>query len=216
MSRFYRAITFKRVAAAIALALWIAWELVIQPIWNINIERWAEQRRIDQTLNEQSSNLPEPPMPDWLIDSISFVTGDFLIGVGAFAGLLLAWDLFSWLWKAATRRKPVDREALAEDCDDLAKIIRANRPFLGKDFACLGMIRMDIWHRISKIEKLLGRRDLQEAVFATKLDIWPDALSRLSHALRTSDQAVSEAIDGIISEFDSHRSPQGIAEKTRQ
>jgi len=85
--------TIKWVVGGIGFLLFWAWQLFLQPIWNINVERWAEAREIDQTVDEASQRVDVFVMPEWLVDSVEFLTGDFLLGFVAASLVFLFLDL---------------------------------------------------------------------------------------------------------------------------
>ena len=76
----------KRKPAAIALACgFIAWQLIGQPIWNLNIERIAEKGEFDKALVDSS-------VVSWLTWFWSYLPGSFGLGFAAGALIFAYWD----------------------------------------------------------------------------------------------------------------------------
>ncbi len=84
----------KRPTAAVIGGAILAWQLVLQPIWNLNVEKFAEQNNLDTTLSGGSIMTSVSALFDFLPSS--FATG-FAVGALIFA----YWD---WL-ASAVRRK---------------------------------------------------------------------------------------------------------------
>lgn len=125
-------ITPKRALSGLAIIALLAWDNFGKPIWTVNVERWAESRKLDQTLNEQSSKISEAPMPDWVIEWVTFLTGDFLLGVATLAGVLLALDLVRGGLRLLLRKKqsaPI-AETLPTPANDDWKLIYQRRSHL--------------------------------------------------------------------------------------
>ena len=61
------ALHFKQALSASAILAYLAWDNFGKPIWTVNVERWAEQRNLDQTLNENVQQISVSVMPGWVI-----------------------------------------------------------------------------------------------------------------------------------------------------
>jgi hypothetical protein len=80
---------FKTALSVLPFVAYIAWDNFGKPIWSVNVERWAEQRSLDQALNQNIDQISVPMMPEWLIEWVDFLTGDFIKGaatLGLFSG----------------------------------------------------------------------------------------------------------------------------------
>ncbi|HUF88162.1 MAG TPA: hypothetical protein VMM59_12330, partial [Thermohalobaculum sp.] len=67
-------------SAGVFIVLWILWELVGQPIWNLNVERLAEQREIDGALRDNLPSIGGITVPSVVIEWVDYLTGPFLTG----------------------------------------------------------------------------------------------------------------------------------------
>ena len=85
---------FKRVTNIALVLLFAAWELFFQPIWNINVERWAEERSLDEGINQVSPTIGGIPMPSWLTGVLEYFFGGFLQGMASLAAVYLLYDLY--------------------------------------------------------------------------------------------------------------------------
>ena len=136
------------------ITLYILWDNFGRPIWNVNVERWAEQHNLDQTLND----IETPSVPAWLIDWVDFLTGDFFKGVVALAVILLSIDLVRWIASKFKnrKRKTLDPKELAEQARFVSRVIDANQEFFGEKHFNGSCISVGTYEVIRNICKYAG------------------------------------------------------------
>lgn len=79
--------------------LFVLWELIGQPLWNLNVERVAEHQEIDEVLRDALPTLSEGTMSDSAVEWIDYLTGPF------FTGFVLGALIFGfWDWVDRKRR----------------------------------------------------------------------------------------------------------------
>lgn len=76
----------RKPAALVVAVIVIGWQAVGQPLWNLNVERWAEQRNLDTTLTNGHTSMSA------LWGFFDYIPSSFSLGF-AIGGLLFAyWD----------------------------------------------------------------------------------------------------------------------------
>ncbi len=75
----------KRPVAIGALIALGAWELILQPLWNLNVERLAESQKMDRALSGGA-------VMDWLYSIVSYVPSSFGVGFVTGALIFAYWD----------------------------------------------------------------------------------------------------------------------------
>lgn len=90
----------KKPAAWGIAGLWAFVEFVAKPIWNLNIERLAEQSQIDDTLAEFS------PLT-WLQEAASYLPSSFTAGFVAGALIFAYWDNLRAFYLKASGKLPL-------------------------------------------------------------------------------------------------------------
>jgi len=90
----------KRPVALVLAGLYAIWQVFIQPIWNLNIERLAEKEKIDTTLSNW----------DRLMDTLwavgSYIPKSFPLGFVLGALIFAYWDVIIALGRKYILRKP--------------------------------------------------------------------------------------------------------------
>lgn len=109
----YRMEIKKKPTALILAGGYLLWDLLLKPIWNLNVERLAESRELDQTLS--GGNLIA--WADWLA---SYIPNSFGIGFVSAALLFAYWDIIQ-----AAFRRHVLRQVIPEAVNDAAAEITA-------------------------------------------------------------------------------------------
>ncbi|WP_157084369.1 hypothetical protein [Sediminimonas qiaohouensis] len=113
----------KRIISLSLLAALVVWELFVQPVWNINVERWAESRKIDGAIDTASRG-DWMRLPDWASNLLAFLAGDFLIGAASVAAVFLVIDLLGWLVMGRCRQYARTLGSLAIEIHNVERSIR--------------------------------------------------------------------------------------------
>ncbi len=93
----------KRRPAAIALAVaYGLWTVVIQPLWNLNLERLAEKQKLDTTLANGSG------LMEWLTWFVGYVPSSFGLGFVTGALIFAYWDLIASTFNRHILRRTVE------------------------------------------------------------------------------------------------------------
>lgn len=107
----YRPMQIKRKPTAIGLAVaYLLWEALVQPIWNLNLERVAEQNKIDGTLAGFA------PVT-WLREIGAYLPSSFAAGFVVGALIFAYWDNIVAKFRRYILRKP-DGETEDEEEED--------------------------------------------------------------------------------------------------
>lgn len=77
-----------------------AWELVVQPVWNLMVERVAEQKSIDRVLAESNAMTV-------IEDAANYLPSSFAAGFVAGALIFAYWDNIVSYWKIRRHGRPV-------------------------------------------------------------------------------------------------------------
>lgn len=95
----YRMEIKKKPAAWVLVAVYGFWELVAQPLWNLNLERLAESQKLDRTLSRGG-------LMDWFHWFVSYVPSSFGLGLVTGSLIFAYWDLISAWFNRAVMRSP--------------------------------------------------------------------------------------------------------------
>jgi hypothetical protein len=110
--------------------LWIpillAWELAIQPIWNLNIETWASRQGLNDEVDITAFQKVISMIPQSVWDWLAFFTGDFLWGAVTVGVIYFLRDVMTWLArrKAIKSKKPPEEMPLSFIYNDLTSLHR--------------------------------------------------------------------------------------------
>jgi hypothetical protein len=193
---------FKTALSAFPFIAYIAWDNFGKPIWSVNVERWAEQRSLDQALNENIDQISVPVIPEWVVEWINFLTGDFMIGAATLGLFLLSVDIIRWCRLVLKKPKNdvVDHAELAEKCRFLARMIRANEQFFGNQYVDFTDLKLEVWDAAQKIGYVINKNFIDD-VISKPLSAWPDILQQVCAELDSNNQKSAGNIEKIISEF---------------
>lgn len=93
----------KRFYSYLWIPLLFLWEVVVQPIWNLNIEAMATSQGLADELGQAAEKVDHIVIPVWVWEWLSFFTGDFLWGAVTVGSIYFAVDLAAWI----RRRKAI-------------------------------------------------------------------------------------------------------------
>lgn len=204
---------FRTALSAFPFIAYIAWDNFGKPIWSVNVERWAEQRSLDQALNQNIDQIPVRLMPEWMIEWINFLTGDFIKGAATLGLFFLAVDSYRWLKEHRKKRKirHIDKSELSEKCHFLATLIRANEPFLGNKHISFIDIKLEVWEIIRDIGHLIDRK-IPTEIYFKKLRSWPAVLDEVGAELKSHHSESMGNVEKILCEFAGSQLQQSIEE----
>lgn len=98
----------KRRPTALGIAgAYFLWEVVVQPIWNLNLERLAEQEKIDTTLARGGS------LMDTLRAAVEYIPSSFGLGFVIGALIFAYWDAIVPMFQRHVLRKERDLDLRA-------------------------------------------------------------------------------------------------------
>jgi hypothetical protein len=108
-ARYETIMEVKRKPTALVLAgLYFAWELVGRPIWNLNVERVAEEGQFDTTLVEGA------PVLEWAARALDYLPHSFPAGFVAGAIIFAYWDTWTAWFGLPSTKKVADPRVATE------------------------------------------------------------------------------------------------------
>ena len=112
------------------MPLALLWMLIVQPIWNLNVETIATNQGLNDELNDAAKGVDPSMFPAWFWDWVSFLTGDFLWGAVTVGSVYFTIDFFAWIQRqrmagVKEERTPQALSSIYSDAYSLEKHLRA-------------------------------------------------------------------------------------------
>jgi len=97
----------KRFLSYLWIPLLLAWELVLQPIWNLNVEAIATSNGLNDELEDATQQIDPSGVAQLFWDWVSFFTGNFLWGAVTVGSMYFVVDMITWLRRRSTAKSEV-------------------------------------------------------------------------------------------------------------
>lgn len=120
----------KKLKSYLWMPLALLWILVVQPIWNLNVETIATSQGINDELNDAARGVDPSIFPAWFWEWVSFLTGDFLWGAVTVGSVYFTIDFVAWMQRRRSaagkdEKKLYALSSIYSDAHILEKHLRA-------------------------------------------------------------------------------------------